>query len=390
MTLNTFQKLQEFAKLHPTKATKTAGLAVLAEDTGRVLMLQRQHSNKNDGAAGKWEFPGGHVEQDEAHHEAAIREWEEETGIQFPPNGEWNDLHWLSPDKKYMGFIYRIPHEADIEINPDNADRTQNPDDPKQKNIETVAWFSPEDLKDNPAIRDECHATPWHILAPTKKKPTNSFTLLHSFYNENHDEKGRFAPDEGAQGTIEEKENSTGVNYSALSPQKFSKGLRDTTLQALDNPSLAGVIHEWQHGSDNLVRHDPTLIDAIHNAPNTPSILYRGIVDKSGGVKAILNKYKDNSEIDLPASSFSSSYGVGKVFTLGGETEPSKGTSVVFGVLSGSKALPIQNLAETSSYHSEKEFITGGKFRVIGADRNPDIPGGVLVTLKQIDTETLK
>lgn len=217
-----------------------------------------------------------------------------------------------------------------------------------------------------------------------KPEQLSSFDKLTQFYNENHDEAGRFAPSEGE--SIQGAEHSAEVNYSSLAPQKFSKTLRDTTLQSLDNPRLAGVIHEWQHGSDNLVRHDSTLIDAIHNAPATPQILYRGVVDTSGGIKAIMNKYKDGSEINLPASSFSSSYGVGKVFTLGGETEPSKGTSVVFGVLAGSKALPIQNLAETSSYHSEKEFITGGKFRVIGADKNPDIPGGVLVTLKQLET----
>lgn len=224
--------------------------------------------------------------------------------------------------------------------------------------------------------------------APTKLG-LSTFDKLAQFYNENHDAQGRFTEGESEQGDSPASE-STAVNYSALAPQKFSKSLREDTLTALNNPRLAIVIQEWQHGSDNLVRHDPTLIDAIHNAPTTPSILYRGIVDTSGGVKAIMNKYKDGSEITLPASSFSSSYGVGKVFTLGGETEPSKGTSVVFGVLPGSKALPIQNFANNSSFHSEKEFITGGRFKVIGADKNPDIPGGVLVTLKQIDTETLK
>lgn len=276
--MNTFTRLESFSpdQLKPTKKTKTAGLVVLAEDTGRVLMLQR-HSSDTGKAAGKWEFPGGHVEQDEAHHEAAIREWEEETGIHFPTNGTWNDLHWISPNKKYIGFVYKIPREADIKINPAKTRRLPNPDDPKKENIETVAWFSPADLKDNPLVRDECHATPWHILSAGNPEAlidwynsgadgqiawgepgdfdqcvsiaskyiddaegfcqlrhidatgeatathakeekaaavTNSFTLLE-FYNENHDERGRFTEGEGAAQGDKEPKKATSDSTSA-------------------------------------------------------------------------------------------------------------------------------------------------------------------------------
>lgn len=349
----------------PTKKTKTAGVAVLAEDTGRVLMLQRSLTGKKDG--GKWEFPGGHVEKGEAHHEAAVREWEEETGIQFPTTGQWSNNHWISPDKKYMGLIYRLPNESDIQINPHHTERILNPD-ADETGPETVAWWHPKDLDKNPALREEAHSTPWHLIADGG--------------NPYHDEKGRFTTGEGTGN--EPAETASAVSYTALEPQKFSKDLRERTLEALNNPRLALVIDQWQHGQDRLARQDPTLRDAIHNAPATAPILYRGIVDTQGGVRAIMNKYKDGTEITLDPQSFSSSYGVAKVFTLGGETEPEKGTSVVFGVLQGSRALPIQNFASTSSFHSEKEFITGGKFRVIGADKNPDT-GGVLVTLKQIE-----
>lgn len=185
--MNTFTRLESFSnpnsnpKLKPTKDTKTAGLAIIAEDTGRVLMLQRQNSPKKSG--GKWEFPGGHVENGEAHHEAAIREWEEETGIKFPEHGTWNDLHWLSPDNKYMGLIYRIPHESDIEINPPKSRRVQNPDDLGHENMETVAWWDPKDLIENPALREEAHSTPWHILAGAEGNPY-------------HDSEGRFTTSE--------------------------------------------------------------------------------------------------------------------------------------------------------------------------------------------------
>ena len=47
-----------------------AGLAVLAADTGRVLMLQRALCD-DDPAAGKFELPGGHLAEGEAPRAAA-------------------------------------------------------------------------------------------------------------------------------------------------------------------------------------------------------------------------------------------------------------------------------------------------------------------------------
>lgn len=498
--MNTFQKLEEFTNPNHL-GIKAAGIAVQALDTGRVLMLQRALTPE-DSASGKWEFPGGTVEDNETPDEAAVREWSEETGSNLP-TGKFGPS-WNDPNGVYQGFIYYTPREDFLQINLDHEDRhVLNPDDPDGDQIETIAWFSPEDLPNNPALRDELRDTDWTIF--DREEPTltsNSFTALANYCKDNencdghlglprkdmpqienkkleqfltaledqgirykeeevdpqtltpsqkhidsnkvanledspqqkpilisrdnyildghhswaanqatpvkviridlpiklllevannilasgegnpyHDEKGRFAEGPGEQG---DEAQSEGVNYSALAPQKFSKDLRDQTIAQLDNPRLTTVIDQWQHGADKLARQDPTLITAIHNAqPNSP-ILYRGIVDKAGGIKAIMNKYKDNTEITMDPSSFSSSYGVAKVFTLGGETEPEKGTSVVFGILAGSRALPIQNFASTSSFHSEKEFITGGKFKVIGADRNPDT-GGVLVTLKQLE-----
>lgn len=310
--MNTFTRLESFSpdQLKPTKKTKTAGLVVLAEDTGRVLMLQR-HSSDTGKAAGKWEFPGGHVEQDEAHHEAAIREWEEETGIHFPTNGKWGDLHWISPNKKYIGFVYRIPHEADITINPAKTRRLQNPDDPKKENIETVAWFSPADLKDNPLVREECHATPWHILSAgnpealidwynsgadgqiawgepgdfdqcvsiaskyiddaegfcqlrhidatgeatathaKEEKVTNSFTLLE-FYNENHDEHGRFSP----------KEEEGGDHFYHGTDEEFKPGDK--------------VLPQSQTGNKKFFYADPKRADNVYITDSKESARYYG------------------------------------------------------------------------------------------------------------------
>lgn len=128
-----------------------AGLAVKAKDTGRVLCLQRAISEK-DAAAGMWEFPGGHIDPGETALDAAEREFREETGASLPRGRVVN--MWQSG--VYKGYVYEIDREAQVKINrPRGQRKVLNPDDPDQDNIETVAWWSPEQLKGNPVFRSE-------------------------------------------------------------------------------------------------------------------------------------------------------------------------------------------------------------------------------------------
>ncbi len=53
--------------------------AAIIENNGKVLIAQRA---KNDSLFGKWEFPGGKVEEGETLHECLQRELFEELGIQ--------------------------------------------------------------------------------------------------------------------------------------------------------------------------------------------------------------------------------------------------------------------------------------------------------------------
>lgn len=138
-----------------------AGLAVRARDTGRVLMLQRGLDD-GDPASGTWEFPGGHIEDGEAPLAAAVREWSEEVGILLAvgdPAGQW-----ASPDNVYRGFVVDVPDEACVPIF-SGRDSVANPDDPDGDAVQAVAWWDPEQLPGNPAVRPELLACVDAVLA---------------------------------------------------------------------------------------------------------------------------------------------------------------------------------------------------------------------------------
>jgi SPP1 gp7 family putative phage head morphogenesis protein len=131
-----------------------AGLAVLAADTGRVLMLQRALDDR-DMASGTWEFPGGHIEPGESPLEAAQREWSEETGKALPVGVCAQD--WASPNGVYVGYVWVIEAEALIDCRT-NPGEVLNPDDPDGDCAETIAWWDPRQLAGNTAIRAELTA----------------------------------------------------------------------------------------------------------------------------------------------------------------------------------------------------------------------------------------
>jgi 8-oxo-dGTP pyrophosphatase MutT (NUDIX family) len=130
-----------------------AGLAVLAADTGRVLMLQRALCD-DDPAAGMWEFPGGHIEGDESPLAAAWREWQEETGSACAPGtqtGSW------TANGIYQGIVWTIESESMVPVRGETV--IGNPDDPDGDQSESIAWWDPVTLDGNPAVRPELAAS---------------------------------------------------------------------------------------------------------------------------------------------------------------------------------------------------------------------------------------
>lgn len=149
-----------------------AGLALRAADSGRVLMLQRFNTGGDDPADGTWEFPGGHIEPGEDAGTAAIREWEEETGMTLP-SGARRVSGWSSVNGIYRGFVVEIPTEEDVDLSARNLN--SNPDGDF---FEAIAWWDPADLSNSPNIRPELQshsqivqsAVATNITDLTKKK----------------------------------------------------------------------------------------------------------------------------------------------------------------------------------------------------------------------------
>jgi 8-oxo-dGTP pyrophosphatase MutT (NUDIX family) len=161
------------AELEPVEV---AGLAIQAADTGRVLMIQRSFADKDDPARGTWEFPGGHLDDGEHPPTAAIREFSEEVGCE-PPHGDIVGSWRSGPI--YQGFHMVVPTEADINLHCKREDRFGNPDDPDGDDLESVAWWLPEDAKKNPALRPEVKSgTDWSIFRPYVRKATAGWESL--------------------------------------------------------------------------------------------------------------------------------------------------------------------------------------------------------------------
>src|SRR5690606_4340730 len=124
-----------------------SGLALVAFDTGRVLLIQRALVD-GDPSGGQWEFPGGRRNEGEGCLECAVREFSEEVGVEPPPGRV--TASWLSSDGVWRGYVWVTDEEASISPRTLDADReVDDPDNPRQGNYtEAVAWFDPAPVKE--------------------------------------------------------------------------------------------------------------------------------------------------------------------------------------------------------------------------------------------------
>jgi 8-oxo-dGTP pyrophosphatase MutT (NUDIX family) len=175
-----------------------AGLVLKAEDTGRILMLQRSHKDEDDPARGTWEFPGGGLEEhDSSSLHGAAREFAEEIGQRVPHGGTVQHVWRSGP---YQGHVLVIPKEEQITLHDGRV--VTNPDDPDGDDPEQAAWWDPDHARKNPALREECKGAPWKAIKEASrggKLAAFRDRIRQQAEYASHDPLGDFAPDPPAQ-----------------------------------------------------------------------------------------------------------------------------------------------------------------------------------------------
>jgi mutator protein MutT len=105
--------------------------ALVVDDDGRVLLSKRAH----DPASGKWDVPGGFLEEGEDPLEGVRRELREEAGITLAGEqllGIWMDEYdYKGRRVATLNIYYRARGEG-----------TPTPAD----DVEELRWFSPDDV----------------------------------------------------------------------------------------------------------------------------------------------------------------------------------------------------------------------------------------------------
>lgn len=121
----------------PDRVRVPAAGAVVVDDDGRVLLVQRGHEPER----GRWTVPGGRLEEGESAAEAAVREVREETGLEVEVHEElWSLVKPVDDEREYEIRDFRASVVGG-ELRPgDDA-----PD---------ARWFAPEELTELPMTED--------------------------------------------------------------------------------------------------------------------------------------------------------------------------------------------------------------------------------------------
>ncbi len=139
---------------HDFGGVLAGGLVVQAQDTGRVLMIQRlPDKHDEDAAYARWEWPGGCLdEQDPGVWQGALREWEEETGSALDSTAG-HAGSFLSHEGEYQAYVIRVPSESGLVF------------EPQPEEVADIGWWDPADLAGDSRVRDKVRDN-LDLLAP--------------------------------------------------------------------------------------------------------------------------------------------------------------------------------------------------------------------------------
>ncbi len=157
--------MSDLLSFHARKCQTAVGMLI---HEGRTLLVKHKKLNV-------WLAPGGHVDGGEAPHQAAEREFYEETGVavtaidpfveeweaesQYFPSPILTNLHWISREnyearlasenpaephrtelwplgcEQHIGFVFVVAAVGSTEINPGSEESQE------------VRWFSPDEIR---------------------------------------------------------------------------------------------------------------------------------------------------------------------------------------------------------------------------------------------------
>jgi hypothetical protein len=196
----------------------------------------------------------------------------------------------------------------------------------------------------------------------------------------------------------------TGDQYDAMRPQSswdedyrlaMRSKLRDTDsgtalFDTLDRFQDGGSIARLRTKIDAYLKggtldatsktRAESLLGALRDAPDwAPNVVYRGTNSKTS-LAGLLERYQPGKTIDFNITSFSSDRAIARKFQFMNET--TKSTRVMIELVGpNKKMLPIQNLARDRRLFKEKEWVTGGRYRVLETKKAPG--GGLIVRIQQ-------
>lgn len=109
-----------------------AASALVVDEEGRLLLARRAAEVEH----GKWDLPGGFVEEGEHPLDAVVRELREETGLEIEPTrffGIWMDWYGSGPEARSTLNLYWLARAVtgDLEAADD---------------VSELRWFAPDEL----------------------------------------------------------------------------------------------------------------------------------------------------------------------------------------------------------------------------------------------------
>lgn len=169
------------------------------------------------------------------------------------------------------------------------------------------------------------------------------------------------------------------VRYSEKRAKELRKRLTDEGYG-----DFVETIKAWQYGGTDKIHRQlksalgggkmsteaREIIQGIRAAPQSAPQLFRGTFAPKG-VDTLQKEYVNGETFDLAPKSFSTEAPIGLIFA--GQQQGTKaGTKILYQLTSKSKGIPVQNLSETRALFSEKEWISGGRYKILDSYTIPD------------------